>query len=515
MRAQPSPALRLRSLRSALARAPGVPPSSFLCPAPATAALPAGRGSVGLFPHVGRAPLHRGPAAAALGPLSRTRPTASSSDALRDARAAPRRHAYYLKLLKEFRRKQLNLPLPVVHKSKLDSLFYLLNQSPIPLLRSRAAQIEKYGSCPVCVKKHPEEVNLRQRPKHFCPDCGFPTHCSEEHYTEGIDDHAEICDVLRQINEDEHDMRCGRTMEELDCNPSYDDQYPANFTNWQTFIRTRAMPGFDEDEEFQERPARHVSKLLTYPITAAAILYKFSPFFPLLTSEGYKSMTALSHALNNRPEVSNLPLRQRTVTPKETVRVFVINPRGEASLPPEAWAQLHLLFPKPAMQIHFVGPHVPVTDKLPNDRCVTPRHDLSLHYHQASWADVHADKVAPFDLYRDVFFVFHPGFGHPSKFDEMRATLWQLLDTKCPIFCTAFNEEDLERDINSLQEEDVVDEIDWLLKPTVNPFRALRFEYDVLDLRNLAQINWSIYGIRGKRYEVDYPKNDIFRHLLR
>jgi len=49
-----------------------------------------------------------------------------------------------------------------------------------------------------------------------CPNCGFPTHCSEEHYRLDQERHErESCDTLRQINEDLHDIQSGRQFPEF------------------------------------------------------------------------------------------------------------------------------------------------------------------------------------------------------------------------------------------------------------------------------------------------------------
>lgn len=51
--------------------------------------------------------------------------------------------------------------------------------------------------------------------KFECPDCGWPTHCSKEHW-EMDEDHAKFCPRLREVNEDEHDLRSGRRMHEFE-----------------------------------------------------------------------------------------------------------------------------------------------------------------------------------------------------------------------------------------------------------------------------------------------------------
>jgi len=49
-----------------------------------------------------------------------------------------------------------------------------------------------------------------------CPNCGFPTHCSEEHYKIDQERHErDSCDTLRIINEDLHDMQSGRQFPEF------------------------------------------------------------------------------------------------------------------------------------------------------------------------------------------------------------------------------------------------------------------------------------------------------------
>jgi splicing suppressor protein 51 len=93
-----------------------------------------------------------------------------------------------------------------------DNLFHVLSQSPLADMRDRAAIINKYGVCPVC-DTHQEE---KKRPVYDCPDCGYPTHCDEHHYQQGKEAHKAVCDILKQINEDDHDLRSGRPMREFE-----------------------------------------------------------------------------------------------------------------------------------------------------------------------------------------------------------------------------------------------------------------------------------------------------------
>lgn len=95
-----------------------------------------------------------------------------------------------------------------------DNLFHPLSKSPIAELRDRASIINKYGVCPVCDTQGPD--HHKHPPTYECPDCGYPTHCSEDHYHEGKDAHQHICGILREQNEDDHDLRSGRTMKEFE-----------------------------------------------------------------------------------------------------------------------------------------------------------------------------------------------------------------------------------------------------------------------------------------------------------
>lgn len=96
-----------------------------------------------------------------------------------------------------------------------DNLFHILSKSPLPEMRDRASIINKYGVCPVCDTHHAEHEQ-KKKPVFDCPDCGYATHCSEEHYHQGEAAHQEICDILREMNEDDHDLRSGRPMREFE-----------------------------------------------------------------------------------------------------------------------------------------------------------------------------------------------------------------------------------------------------------------------------------------------------------
>lgn len=89
-----------------------------------------------------------------------------------------------------------------------DNLFHPLISSPILSIRKKAMAIKSLALCPTS--------GLLEGNEFTCPNCGFPTHCSEEHYQLDQDRHEkESCDTLRMINEDLHDMQSGRQFPEF------------------------------------------------------------------------------------------------------------------------------------------------------------------------------------------------------------------------------------------------------------------------------------------------------------
>ena len=107
-------------------------------------------------------------------------------------------------------------PVPVLSQ---DDLFHPFSHSPFPAVRARGEAIQKLAPCPVCASAHHHEAaHTRSQPKavkHECPDCGWPTHCSEDHWHEDAE-HQKYCSRLREVNEDEHDLRSGRRMKEFE-----------------------------------------------------------------------------------------------------------------------------------------------------------------------------------------------------------------------------------------------------------------------------------------------------------
>ncbi len=98
-----------------------------------------------------------------------------------------------------------------------DNLFHPFSQSPFPAIRARGEAIRQLAPCPVCASAG-VHAHAHAQPKSVafeCPDCGWPTHCSEEHW-EADHEHQKYCARLREVNEDEHDLRSGRRMREFE-----------------------------------------------------------------------------------------------------------------------------------------------------------------------------------------------------------------------------------------------------------------------------------------------------------
>ena len=169
------------------------------------------------------------------------------------------------------------------------SLFHPFSRSPIPAIRQRARFIKQHALCPhpahqqTRVPTSPHDPEARkiegvsnEPPTHVsfeCPDCGVATYCSEEHWADDFEAHLEICDTLRQINEDDHDLRSGRWFPEFEYPGQQIDEALVNMTNWDTFLYTRQFEAINND-----RNMRQVTKLLTYPVTLGSVLHELSPY---------------------------------------------------------------------------------------------------------------------------------------------------------------------------------------------------------------------------------------------
>jgi predicted RNA-binding Zn-ribbon protein involved in translation (DUF1610 family) len=100
-----------------------------------------------------------------------------------------------------------------------DNLFHPFSKSPFPAIVARGEAIKSLAPCPVCASHHGHiHAHTKAQPRAVtfeCPDCGWPTHCTEEHWRDD-NDHAKYCSRLREVNEDEHDLRSGRRLREFE-----------------------------------------------------------------------------------------------------------------------------------------------------------------------------------------------------------------------------------------------------------------------------------------------------------
>jgi mitochondrial splicing suppressor protein 51 len=184
-----------------------------------------------------------------------------------------------------------------------DNLFHSYTRSPIPDIRHRAAFMRQHAYCP-----HPDHRPTRladsgtgrdevhtgsQSAKHVdfeCPDCGIPVYCSKEHWQDHYEAHLEVCDTLRQINEDDHDLRSGRDFPEFQYAGPQIEESLVNMENWDTLLYTRLFEAINDD-----RSMRQATRVLTYPVTVGSILHELSPYNirrgGRLTVEGLKSFS--------------------------------------------------------------------------------------------------------------------------------------------------------------------------------------------------------------------------------
>ncbi|KAL0947411.1 hypothetical protein HGRIS_013524 [Hohenbuehelia grisea] len=370
-------------------------------------------------------------------------------------------------------------PVPVLSQ---DDLFHPFSKSPFPAVRARGEVIQSLAPCPVCSASHTHaHAHNQAQPKAVkfeCPDCGWPTHCSEEHWRED-EEHQKYCSRLREGNEDEHDLRSGRRLREFELPGPQGYEEAISFANWDVFWYTRGFPSMDT-----ERSRRHASKLLTYPLSIGAVLHQYSNITlnnQRLTPEGSRSLAALRTTLH---VPTGAPETEENAVGKAQVRIFILGARAESSLPPHVWEQLTMLFPSTHFHLFFIGPQVslpkpprsqskPAVFEVPSsDASVSPTPQgeaaspeerntaieekqptyvpnvyepptpapiqrlkrtrssierygvpsytvpytpqLTITGMQANYADVHAQFADSLDPYSDLFFMFSPGFGFPS-----------------------------------------------------------------------------------------------------
>ncbi|OTA61946.1 hypothetical protein K449DRAFT_330832 [Hypoxylon sp. EC38] len=406
-----------------------------------------------------------------------------------------------------------------------DDLFHSFTNSPIPEIRRRAAFIRQHAYCP-----HPDHRPTRtptdadasssaasigsQAAAHVdfeCPDCGIPVYCSEKHWAEDYEAHLQICDTLRQINEDDHDLRSGRFFPEFEYAGPQMEEAAVNMTNWDTFLYTRQFEAINDD-----RSMRQVTRLLTYPVTIGSILHELSPYNirkgGRLTPEGLKSLSALRYTLH--PPKTGGGEGIKGLRPEAPpVRLFILGARAESSLPRNVWVQLAHLFPRGKFHLIFIGPEsmtnrddeFPLPPRTPSnpfgaiveDR-VWPTMKISTivdYYHTLH----KTGQFYPYDPYFDCFVMFHPGLGHPASSHEWSETVPLLLETKAPIIVTGYTQDDMDRDIEWVKKT-CRGEFDMLMEPGENIFRSLRWDLNDLDPQDISCGNWGVWAFRGKRY---------------
>ncbi|KAK0621372.1 PXA domain-containing protein [Bombardia bombarda] len=404
-----------------------------------------------------------------------------------------------------------------------DDLFHSFTNSPIPEIRQRAAFIRQHGACP-----HPDHRSTRLPesasgqpaaetgtlpPKHVdfeCPDCGIPVYCSKEHWADDYENHLEICDTLRQINEDDHDLRSGRYFPEFEYAETQLEEALINMTNWDTFLYTRGFNAINDD-----RSMRQATRLLTYPVTIASVLHELSPYGirkedRRITNEGLKSFSALRYTLHPPKSGGGQDVKGlRMEAPP--VRLFILGARAESSLPRDVWTQLAHLFPRSRFHLIFIGPEsmanrddeFPLPPRTPTnpfgaiveDR-VWPTMKISTivdYYHTLH----KANYFYPYDPYFDCFIMFHPGLGHPASSHEWEETIPMLLETKAPVIVTGYTQADMERDI-AWVEKSAAGEFDILMEPGENTFRSQRWDLNDMDPQDISAGNWGVWAFRGK-----------------
>jgi len=409
-----------------------------------------------------------------------------------------------------------------------DNLFHSFSNSPVPEFRQRAAFMRQHAYCPHPNHQHTKVPTVAPKPEdevatggtappaHVdfeCPDCGFPMYCSKEHWMDDYENHLKICDTLKQINEDDHDLRSGRVFHEAVLPENQLEEAMVNMTNWDTFMYTREFDAVNSD-----RAMRQITRLLTYPITVGSILHELSPYTvkagERLTTEGLKSFSALRYNLHP-PKSGKGPGVNQLQPEPPAVRVFCLGARAESSLPRSAWVQLAHLFPNAKIHLIMIGPEsmanrddeFPLPERTASNPFGAIVEDRISHKMKIStivdyYHSIHqTGHFAPYDPYFDCFVLFHPGLGHPASSHEWEDTLPQLLETKVPIISTGYTQFDLERDVKWVNDKSK-GEFDVLLEPGENIFRSLRWDLNDMDPQDVSCGNWGVWAFRGKRYET-------------
>lgn len=377
--------------------------------------------------------------------------------------------------------------------------FYNWDDSPHEELRTRAALIRTKALCPVTKKP----VNF------VCPYSGIPTHHSEEAWKSDEEYHSKkTYELLRKVNSYEHDLRSGRKFPEFQFPGEQAQDFMTNFTSWDTYFYTRDF--YPMNTEFNLAAA---SKILTYPITMAAILHRFSPyaFEPKgpVTLEGLRSLSALRYTLYPpyaKGRESENAFKERPM------RIFIVGAMMESMLPGFVWKQFGYLFPSTKFEIHLIGPesYFDNTNRVfssPEQQHGRPLvenydHQISIFHHGKFFHEIYdTGDLFPFDPYLDVFFLFHPGFSTADSV-HWNKTLKGLLESKCAVYVSGYHEVDMKREYDWLMNHELKDEIDILMKPGANRFGCTKLDLVDINPTEIYQANSDIMGFRGKRYHA-------------
>lgn len=404
----------------------------------------------------------------------------------------------------------LAAPAPRRHLSFLKKLLYLdstdgseqrplhpWDESPYEDIRTRAAYIRAKAKCPVTGK------NVA----FVCPHSGIPTHHSEEAWRSDERYHADkVYEKLRKVNLYEHDLRLGRKFDEFVFPGALEHDFTTSLGLWDTFFYTRDFNPMNT--EFNLAAA---TKVLTYPITVALLMHKFSPYEMApkgpLTLEGLRSLAALRYTLYKAS-----PKKEEVTFKDRAMRIFIVGAKMEAMLPGYVWKQFGHLYPDTKFEVHFIGPQsyfdpaqraFTPSDR-PHGRPVVTRYDeqITLHHHTRYFHEVYdTGDLFPFDPYLDVFFLFHPGF---TTADEIHwnKLLKGLLELKCAVFVTGYHSKDARRELLWLQQHPLYEETDILMNQCSNIFGSTKLDLVDLNPTETFQANNEIFAFRGKRYHA-------------
>lgn len=226
-----------------------------------------------------------------------------------------------------------------------NNLFHSFSRSPSPEIRQRAAFMKQNAYCShpdhrqTRIPLNPDDPEARKEtgtlpPAHVdfeCPDCGIPVSCTEEHWADDYEAHLEICDTLREINEDDHDLRSGRFFPEFEYPGDQLEEFMVNMTNWDTLLYTREFRAIND-----ERSLRQATRLLTYPVTISSVLHELSPYDVKrggrLTVEGLKS-------LSGRLNILISVISSRLICLQHSAILYILQETGR-ELASKAYAQI-------------------------------------------------------------------------------------------------------------------------------------------------------------------------------